>query len=80
MPTESPRSIPSQIPPTTTGMKTIAGTAGWTREKKSRNLLSNIGGESASWAVRSCAIGADLSESAIRRPSFPVLAELVTNR
>ena len=45
VPTERPRSIPSQMPPTTTGMKTIAGTAGWTREKKSRNLLSNIGGE-----------------------------------
>ena len=53
MPTASPRSIPSQIPATTTGTKTIAGTAGWTREKKSRNLLSNIGGEADSSDVRS---------------------------
>ena len=62
VPTASPRSIPSQIPATTTGMKTIAGMAGWTREKKSRNLLSNIGGEADSSDVRSGAIGADLSE------------------
>ena len=58
----------------------IAGIAGWTREKKSRKRLSNIGGEAESWAVRSCAIGADLSE----RPSEPgglsVLAGVVTNR
>ena len=52
VPTESPRSIPSQTPPTTTGTKTTAGTAGWTREKKSRNLLSNIGGDAESWLLR----------------------------
>ncbi len=61
VPTARPWSIPSQTPTTTTGMKTIAGMAGWTREKKSRNRLSNIGGEAESWLVRSCAIGADLS-------------------
>jgi hypothetical protein len=49
------------------GTKMIAGTAGWTRDKKSRRRLSNIGGEAESWAVRSCAIGADLSE----RPPEP---------
>ncbi len=62
VPTASPRSIPSQTPPITTGTKIRAGMIGWTREKKSRNLLSNIGGEAESSAVRSCAIGRDLSE------------------
>src|SRR3954453_16694090 len=66
VPAESPRSIPIQMPATTTGMKTTAGTEGGTREKKSRKRLSNIGGESESRAVHSCAIGADLSESRFR--------------
>ena len=35
-------------PTTTTGTKMIAGTDGWTREKKSRNRLSNSGGEALS--------------------------------
>jgi hypothetical protein len=46
------------MPPTTTGTKITAGITGWTREKKSRKRLSNIGGEAESCAVRSCAIGA----------------------
>ena len=54
--------MPEPDPGDHTGTKTIAGTAGWTREKKSRNLLSNIGGEADSSDVRSGAIGADLSE------------------
>ena len=53
VPPESPRSRPSQIPPATTGRKTAAGIAGWTLVKKSRNLLSNIGGEAESRTVRS---------------------------
>ena len=39
---------------TTTGTKTIAGTAGWTREKKSRKRLSNIAGEADRRSVLSC--------------------------
>jgi hypothetical protein len=53
---------------------------GWTREKKSRKRLSNIGGEAESWAVRSCAIGADLSERPSDPGGFLVLARLVINR
>jgi hypothetical protein len=68
------------MPATMTGTKISAGTTGWTREKKSRKRLSNIGGEAESRAVRSCAIGADLSERAFEPGGFLVLAELVTNR
>src|SRR5215217_7510249 len=70
LPIPRPRSIPSQIPATTTGTKMIAGRTGWTREKKSRKRLSNIGGEAESWADRSCAIGADLTESDLARRVF----------
>ncbi len=38
---------------TTTGTKTTAGTAGWTREKKLRKSLSKSWGEAASFSVRS---------------------------
>src|SRR4051812_38570210 len=62
VPAPRPRSIPRQTPPTTTRAKMIAGMEGWTREKKSRKRLSNIGGEAESCAERSCAIGPDLSE------------------
>ena len=79
VPTARPRSIPSQMPPTTIGTKISAGMIGWTREKKSRKRLSNIGGEAESWAVRSCAIGADLSERHSGPDGFLVLAKVVTN-
>ena len=50
-----PRSSPSHSMATTTGTKTTAGIAGWTREKKLRNSLSNSCGEAASLSVRSWA-------------------------
>ena len=37
---------------TITGTKTTAGIAGWTREKKLRNSLSNSCGEAESLSVR----------------------------
>ena len=69
VPALRPRSRPSQIAPTTTGRKTTAGIAGWTRVKKSRKRLSNIGGDAARREVRSCAIAADISDERRRRLS-----------
>ena len=47
-----PRSSPSHVIATTTGTKTIAGIAGWTREKKLRKSLSKSCGEAERSSVR----------------------------
>src|SRR3954470_13835321 len=47
MPAKAPISIARM-----TGPKMTGGTAGWTRVKRSRSRLSNMGGEALSWSVR----------------------------
>jgi hypothetical protein len=45
-------------------MKTAAGTAGWTRVKKSRKRFWNIGGDAESFAERPCDMSRHLSAAA----------------
>ena len=53
--TAQPFVAPIHSAATITGMKMIAGIAGWTREKKLRNSLLKSGGDAASRSVRSWA-------------------------